>query len=91
MAPAFSALEAFPVRNVKKIEEYSPEENHQRSYGLWLFNLKLAEKGLTHGLKASPGFPPPPVWSRLFNAWPIPVNQQKGEDILRPSWPEGPG
>jgi len=80
MAPAFSALEAFPAVEQEKLEEYSPEETIRDHMGLWLFNLRLAEKGLTHGLKAIQDFHAH-LLEQALHAWHNTLNQQKGEDI----------
>ena len=80
MAPAFSALEAFPAVEQEKLEEYSPEETIRDHMGLWLFNLRLAEKGLTHGLKAIQDFHAH-LLEQAVHAWRNTLNQQKGEDI----------
>ena len=80
MAPAFSALEAFPAVEQEKLEEYSPEETIRDDMGLWLFNLRLAEKGLTHGLKAIQDFHAH-LLEQALHAWHNTLNQQKGEDI----------
>jgi poly(3-hydroxyalkanoate) synthetase len=80
MAPAFSALEAFTDVEREKLEEYSPEETVRDHMGLWLFNLKLAEQGLTHGMKAIQDFHAHQL-EQAFHAWHNTLNQQKGEDI----------
>jgi poly(3-hydroxyalkanoate) synthetase len=80
MAPAFSALEAFPAVEQEKLEEYSPEETIRDHMGLWLYNLRLAEKGLTHGLKAIQDFHAH-LLEQALHAWHNTLNQQKGEDI----------
>jgi len=80
MAPAFSALEAFPAVEQEKLDEYSPEETIRDHMGLWLFNLRLAEKGLTHGLKAIQDFHAH-LLEQALHAWHNTLNQQKGEDI----------
>jgi poly(3-hydroxyalkanoate) synthetase len=80
MAPAFSALEAFPGVEREKLEESSPEETIQDHMGLWQFNLRLAEKGLTHGLKAIQDFHAHQV-EQAVHAWQNTLYQQKGEDI----------
>ena len=80
MAPAFSALEAFPAVEQEKLEEYSPEETIRDHMELWAFNLRLAEKGLTHGLKAIQDFHAH-LLEQALHAWHNTLNQQKGEDI----------
>jgi hypothetical protein len=80
MAPAFSALEAFTKVELEKLEEHSPEETIRDHMGLWLFNLRLAEKGLTHGMKAIQDFHAHQL-EQAFHAWHNTLNQQKGEDI----------
>jgi poly(3-hydroxyalkanoate) synthetase len=80
MAPAFSALEAFPGVEREKLEESSPEETIQDHMGLWQFNLRLAEEGLTHGLKAIQDFHAHQV-EQAVHAWQNTLYQQKGEDI----------
>ena len=80
MAPAFSALEAFPAVEQEKLEEYSPEETIRDHMELWAFNLRLAEKGLTHGLKAIQDFHAHYL-KQAVHAWHNTLNQQKGEDI----------
>jgi poly(3-hydroxyalkanoate) synthetase len=80
MAPAFSALEAFPTVEREKLEESSPEETIQDHMGLWKFNLHLAERGLTHGMKAIQDFHAHQL-EQAFHAWHNTLNQEKGEDI----------
>jgi poly(3-hydroxyalkanoate) synthetase len=80
MAPAFCALEAFTGVETEKIEEYPPEETIRDHMGLWLFNLKLAEKGLAHGMKALHDFHAHQL-EQAVHAWNNTLNQEKGEDI----------
>jgi poly(3-hydroxyalkanoate) synthetase len=80
MAPAFAALESFTSVDIEKNEEYSPEETIRDHMGLWLFNLGLAEKGLTHGMKAIQDFHAHQL-EQAVKAWHNTVNQEKGEDI----------
>ncbi len=80
MAPAFSALESFTSVEREKIEEYSPEETIRDHMGLWLFNLRLAETGLTHGMKAIQDFHAHQL-EQAVKAWHNTLKQEKGEDI----------
>jgi poly(3-hydroxyalkanoate) synthetase len=81
MAPALSALEAFPAVEQEKLkEEYSPEETIRDHLGLWQFNLRLAEQGLTHGMKAINDFHAHQL-EQAVKAWHNTLYQQKGEDI----------
>ena len=80
MAPAFSALESFGEVENGKIQEQSPEQNIKDFAGLLEFNLRLAEKGLTHGLKALDDFHKHQL-EQAFKAWHNTFFQHKGEDI----------
>ena len=80
MAPAFSALESFGAVENGKIQEQSPEQNIQDFSGLVEFNLRLAEKCLTHGLKALDDFHKHQL-EQAVKAWHNTFGQHKGEDI----------
>lgn len=80
MAPAFSALESFRGVESDKLEEYSPEENITDYMGLLELNLGLAEKGLTHGMKAINDFHVH-QFQQAYKAWFNTLYHQEGEDI----------
>ncbi|MBM4286603.1 MAG: metal transporter [Deltaproteobacteria bacterium] len=80
MAPAFSALESFVSVENDKIKQYSHSENICDYASLLEFNLRLAEKGLTHGLKALADFQAHQL-EQLHKAWHNTLYHQKGEDI----------
>ena len=80
MAPAFSALESFRGVESEKLEEYSPEENLRDYGGLLELNLRLAEKGLTHGMKAINDFLAHQL-EQGYKAWHNTLYHQPGEDI----------
>jgi poly(3-hydroxyalkanoate) synthetase len=80
MAPAFSALESFSGAESDKLQEYAPEETIKDYMGLLEFNLRLAEKGLTHGMKAINDFLAHQL-EQGSKAWHNTLYQQKGEDI----------
>jgi poly(3-hydroxyalkanoate) synthetase len=80
MAPAFSALEAFQKVESKESNGHSPEETVMDFAGLVEFNLRLAEKGLTSGLKALEDFHHHHM-EQAFKAWHNTLYHQKGEDI----------
>jgi poly(3-hydroxyalkanoate) synthetase len=80
MAPAFSALESFGAAENDKIQEQPPEQNIQDFTGLVEFNLRLAEKALTHGLKALDDFHQHQL-EQAVKAWHNTFGQHKGEDI----------
>jgi hypothetical protein len=80
MAPAFSALESFHGVEGVKLQEYSPEESIRDYAGLWEFNLRLAEKGLNHGMKAINEYHAHHL-EQAYKAWQNTLQHQKGEDI----------
>jgi poly(3-hydroxyalkanoate) synthetase len=80
MAPAFSALESFRGVESEKLEDYSPEENFRDYSGLLELNLRLAEKGMTHGMKAINDFLAQQL-EQGYKAWYNTLYHQKGEDI----------
>ncbi len=59
---------------------YSPEENIRDYAGLLEFNLRLAEKGMTHGMKAINDFHAHQL-EQGYKAWQNTLYHQKGEDI----------
>ena len=89
MAPAFSALESFRGVESDKLEEYSPEENIRDYVGLLELNLRLAEKGLTHGMKAINDFHAH-QFEQAYKAWVNTLYHQKAK-TLRRLWPNRPG
>jgi len=80
MAPAFSALESFSAVESEKLEEHPPDETIRDYAGLLEFNLRLAQQGLTHGMKALSDFHTHQV-EQAFRAWHNTVAPHKGEDI----------
>jgi poly(3-hydroxyalkanoate) synthetase len=78
--PSFSAVESFGARENDKLREYSPWENLQDYAALWEFNLRLAEKGLTHGVKAIKEYHDHQV-QQASQAWLNTLCHQQGEDI----------
>ena len=90
MAPAFSALESFRGVESDKLEEYSPEENITDYMGLLEFNLRLAEKGLTHGMKAINDFHAH-QFEQAYKAWVNTLVSPTRAKTLRRLWPNRPG
>ena len=80
MGPSFSALDAFSTMEKDKIKEHTPWDNLQDYSALWEFNLRLAEKGLAHGIKAIKDFHAHQL-QQISQAWINTLDHQKGEDI----------
>uniref|UniRef100_A0A7V4G9S6 Metal transporter n=1 Tax=Desulfobacca acetoxidans TaxID=60893 RepID=A0A7V4G9S6_9BACT len=80
MKPSFSALESLGAMENDKLREHTPWENLQDYTGLWEFNLRLAEKGLAHGMKAIKEFHYHQL-QQATQAWLNTLYHQKGEDI----------
>jgi poly(3-hydroxyalkanoate) synthetase len=80
MAPTFSALESLTAVEKDKLEEHPPEENIRDYAGLMELNLRLAEKGMTHGMKAINDFLAHQL-EQGYKAWHNTLYHQKGEDI----------
>jgi poly(3-hydroxyalkanoate) synthetase len=80
MAPAFTALESFQGVENDKLQEHPADENIRDYAGLLEFNLRLAEKGLTHGMQAIKDFHAHQM-EQGYKAWQNTLCHQKGEDI----------
>jgi len=82
LGPSFSAIEAFGSVENDKLREHPPWENLQDYTALWEFNLRLAEKGLAHGMKAIHEFHAH-LLHQAYKAWLNTLHNQKGEDIAQ--------
>lgn len=80
MEPSFYALESFSTVESDKLRKHSPWENLQDYAALWEFNLRLAEKGLAHGMKAIQEFHAQQM-EQAAQAWLNTLRSQNGEDI----------
>lgn len=80
MGPAFSALDAFGAVEKEKLREHPPCDNLADYTALWEFNLRLAEKGLAHGMKAINEFHTHQL-HQISKAWLNTLYHHKGEDI----------
>jgi len=80
MGPSFSALESFSTVESDKLREHSPWENLQDYAALWEFNLRLAQKGLAHGMKAIQEFHAHQM-EQAAQAWLNTLHSHNGEDI----------
>jgi poly(3-hydroxyalkanoate) synthetase len=80
MEPSFYALESFRAMESDKLREHSPWENLQDYAALWEFNLRLAEKGLAHGMKAIQEFHAQQM-KQAAQAWLNTLHSHNGEDI----------
>jgi poly(3-hydroxyalkanoate) synthetase len=80
MAPFFSALDSFSAVEQDKLPEYPPWENLRDYSALMEFNLRLAEKGLVHGMKAIHDYHAHQL-QHAHNAWLNTLYHHKGEDI----------
>ena len=80
MGPSFSALDAFGALEKEKIPEHAPWDNLQDYSALLEFNLRLAERGLTHGMKAIKDFHAHQL-QQISQAWLNTLDHQNGEDI----------
>jgi poly(3-hydroxyalkanoate) synthetase len=80
MGPSFAALDAFTALEKDKLQEHTPLDNAQDYSALLKFNLRLAEKGLAHGMKAIKDFHAHQL-QQLSQAWLNTLDHQQGEDI----------
>jgi poly(3-hydroxyalkanoate) synthetase len=80
MGPSFSALDSFRALESDKLREHSPWENLEGYSALWEFNLRLAEKGLAHGMKAIQDFHAHQL-EQASKAWFNTLSRHNGEDI----------
>jgi poly(3-hydroxyalkanoate) synthetase len=80
MGPSFSAIDAFSALEKEKVKEHAPWENAQDYSALWEFNLRLAEKGLAHGMKAIQDYHAHQL-QQISQAWLNTLCQRDGEDI----------
>jgi poly(3-hydroxyalkanoate) synthetase len=80
MEPSLSALETFCAVEQDKLQELPPGENLGDYASLWEFNLRLAEKGLVHGMKAINDYHAHQL-QQIYQAWLNTVDHHKGEDI----------
>jgi hypothetical protein len=80
MGPSFSALDAFSAMENDKLQEHAPEENLQDYTALWNFNLRLAEQGLAHGMKAIQDYHARQL-QQINQAWLNTFSPHHGEDI----------
>ncbi len=80
MGPSFSALESLNAMESSKLREHTPWETLQDYTALWEFNLRLAEEGLTHGMKAIKEYHTQQV-QQFIEAWRNTLFGQEGEDI----------
>jgi poly(3-hydroxyalkanoate) synthetase len=80
MGPSLSALESFVAVEQDRLKGTSPEENFGDYLALWEFNLRLAEKGFAHGMKAINDYHAHQL-DRAYQAWLNTLDHHKGEDI----------
>ncbi len=80
LGPSLSALESFSALENDKLRQHLPWENLQDYTGLWEFNLRLAKKGLAHGMKAIKKFHEDQV-QQASRAWLNTLYHHQGEDI----------
>jgi len=80
MEPSLAALETFSTVEKDKLQELSPEDNFRDYKALWEFNLRLAEKGLVHGLKAISDYHAHQL-QQIYQAWLNTVDHHPGQDI----------
>jgi poly(3-hydroxyalkanoate) synthetase len=80
MGPSFSALESFRTVESDKLREHHPWENLQDYAALWEFNLSLAKKGLTYGMKSIQEFHDHQL-QQASQAWCNTLSRHNGEDI----------
>jgi poly(3-hydroxyalkanoate) synthetase len=80
MGPSFSALDSFSAMENDKLREHPPWENLEDYTALWEFNLRLAEKGLAHGMKAINDFHAHQL-HQISKAWLNTLYHHPGEDI----------
>jgi poly(3-hydroxyalkanoate) synthetase len=80
MGPSFSAIDAFSALEKEKVQEHAPCDNLQDYSALLEFNLRLAEKGLAHGMKAVNDFHAHQL-QQISQAWLNTLCHREGEDI----------
>jgi poly(3-hydroxyalkanoate) synthetase len=80
MGPSFAALDSFRALESDKLREHHPWENLEDYAALWEFNLRLAEKGLNHGMQAIQEFHARQL-EQASQAWANTLSRQDGEDI----------
>ncbi len=80
MGPSFSAIDTFSALEKEKLPEHAPWDNLQDYSALLEFNLRLAERGLTHGMKAIKDFHAHQL-QQISQAWLNTLDHQNGEDI----------
>jgi poly(3-hydroxyalkanoate) synthetase len=80
MGPSLSAMESLLAVEQDKLKETSPEKDFRDYMALWEFNLKLAEKGFTHGMKAINDYHAHQL-DQVYRAWLNTFDHHKGEDI----------
>jgi poly(3-hydroxyalkanoate) synthetase len=80
MEPSLSALESFRAVEQEKLKECTPEENLRDYTALMEFNLRLAEKGLAHGMKAINDYNANQT-HKIYQAWLNTMDHHQGEDI----------
>ena len=80
MEPSLSALESFRTVEQEKLQTSTPEENLADYLALWEFNLRLAEQGFAHGLKAINDYQAHQL-EKVYRAWLNTIDHQHGEDI----------
>ncbi len=80
LAPSFSALEAFGAMERENLAEHSSWDNLQDYTSLWEFNLRLAKKGLAHGMAAIKDYHFQQM-EQAAKAWLNTFQRQAGEDI----------
>ncbi|MFZ5448212.1 MAG: metal transporter [Thermodesulfobacteriota bacterium] len=80
MEPSLSAMESFRAVEQDKLKESSPQDNLEAYTALWEFNLRLAEKGFAHGLKAINDYHAHQL-DQVYRAWLNTLDHHKGEDI----------
>lgn len=80
MGPSLSALESFVAVEQDRLKETSAEENFGDYLALWEFNLRLAEKGFAHGMKAINDYHAHQL-DQAYQAWLNTIDHHKGEDI----------
>jgi poly(3-hydroxyalkanoate) synthetase len=80
MEPSLAAMESFRAVEQDRLKENSPEENLGDYTALWEFNLRLAEKGFAHGMKAINDYHARQL-DQVYRAWLNTLDHHKEEDI----------
>ncbi len=80
MEPSLSAMESFRAVEQDQLKEKSPEENLGDYMALCEFNLRLAENGFTHGMKAINEYHTHQL-DQVYRAWLNTLDRNKGEGI----------